>query len=39
MKKFFIDHKSTTIKAIKKINKLGGQSLIVTEKKINLKVF
>ena len=37
MKKFFIDHKSTTIKAIKKINKLGGQSLIVTEKKNKLK--
>jgi CBS-domain-containing membrane protein len=33
MKKFFIDHKSTTIKAIKQINKLGGKSLIVTDKK------
>ena len=39
MKKFFIDHNSKTINAIKKINKLGGGSLIVVEKKINLKVY
>ena len=37
MKKFFIDHKSKTISAIKKINKLGGQSLVVVEKKNKLK--
>ena len=28
-KKFFIDHNSKTIDTLKKINKLGGQSLIV----------
>jgi len=37
MKKFFIDHNSSTKKAIKKINKLGGQSLIVVERKNKLK--
>ena len=37
MKKFLIDHKSRTISAIKKINKIGGQSLIVVEKKNKLK--
>ena len=31
MKKKFIDHKSSTNKAIKKINSLGGQSLIVVQ--------
>ena len=31
--KFFIDHKSSTRKAISKINKLGGSSLIVTKNK------
>ena len=33
MKKNFIDHKSLTHKAIKKINSLGGQSLIVVQNK------
>ena len=33
MKKKFIDHKSSTNKAIKKINSLGGQSLIVVQNK------
>jgi len=37
MKNFFIDHHSSTKKAIKKINKLGGQSLIVVERKNKLK--
>ena len=32
-KKFFIDYNANTIDALKKINKLGGQSLIVTAKK------
>ena len=32
-KKFFIDCNANTIDALKKINKLGGQSLIVTAKK------
>ena len=32
MKKFIIDHNSTTINAIKQINKLGGQCLVVVEK-------
>ena len=37
MKKFFIDHNSSTRKAITKINQLGGQSLIVVERKnVNL---
>ena len=31
--KFFIDHKSSTRKAIAKMNKLGGSSLIVTKNK------
>ena len=31
---FFIDHNSKTINALKKINKLGGLSLIVVSKKI-----
>ena len=33
MKNFFIDHNSKTINAIKKINKLGGGSLVVVENK------
>jgi len=33
MKKFFIDHNSSTTKAIRKINQLGGQSLIVVKNK------
>lgn len=37
MRKFFIDHNSKTINAIKKINQLGGQSLIVVAKKVKLK--
>ena len=37
MRKFFIDYKSRTISAIKKINKLGGQSLVVVEKNNKLK--
>ena len=37
MKKFLIDHTSTTAKAISKINKLGGKSLVVTENKKKLK--
>lgn len=37
MKKFFIDHSSKTINAIKKLNKLGGGSLIVVEKENILK--
>jgi len=37
MHKFFIDHNSKTINAIKKINQLGGQSLIVVAKKNKLK--
>ena len=37
MKKLFIDHNSKTINAIKKINKLGGGSLIVVEKKNKFK--
>ena len=37
MKKFFIDHNSSTRKAIRKINQLGGQSLIVVERKNILK--
>ena len=37
MRNFFIDHNSSTKKAIKKINKLGGQSLIVVERKNKLK--
>ena len=37
MKKFFIDHNSSTRKAIKKINQLGGQGLIVVERKNILK--
>ena len=37
MKKFFIDHNSKTINAIKKLNKLGGGSLIVVEKENILK--
>ncbi len=37
MKKFLIDYNSTTTKAIKKINKLGGKSLVVTENKKKLK--
>jgi len=37
MKKFFIDHNSSTRKAITKINKLGGQGLIVVERKNILK--
>ena len=32
LKKFFIDHKTSTRKAILKINKIGGLSLIVTKK-------
>ena len=34
---FFIDHNSKTINALKKINKLGGLSLIVVSKKKYLK--
>ena len=37
MKKFFIDHNSSTKKAIRQINKLGGHSLIVVQKKNILK--
>ena len=37
IKKFFIDHNSSTRKAIKKINQLGGQGLIVVERKNILK--
>lgn len=37
MKKYFIDHNSSTIHAIKKINKVGGRSLIVVEKNKFLK--
>ena len=37
MKKFFIDHNSSTRKAIRQINKLGGHSLIVVQKKNILK--
>ena len=37
MKKFFIDHNSSTTKAIRKINQLGGQSLIVVKNKNILK--
>ncbi len=37
MKRFFIDHNSSTRKAITKINQLGGQSLIVVERKNILK--
>ena len=37
MKKFFIDHNSSTRKAIKKINQLRGQGLIVVERKNILK--
>ena len=37
MKKFFIDHNSSTRKAITKINEIGGQSLIVVERKNILK--
>jgi len=37
MRKFFIDYKSKTINAIKKINQLGGQSLIVVANKDKLK--
>ena len=37
MKKFLIDHNSTTAKAINKINKIGGRSLVVTENKKKLK--
>ena len=33
MKQFFIDHKSLTHKAIKKINRLGGLSLMVVKNK------
>ena len=37
MKKFFIDHNSSTRKAITKINQLGGQSVIVVKRKNILK--
>ena len=37
MKKFLIDCNSTTTKAIKKINQLGGKSLVVTENNKKLK--
>ena len=37
MKNFFIDHNALTRKAIRKINQLGGQSLIVVERKNILK--
>jgi len=37
MKQIFIDHNFSTRKAIKKINQLGGQSLIVVERKNILK--
>ena len=37
MKKFFVDHNFSTRKAIRKINQLGGQSLIVVERKNILK--
>ena len=37
MKKFLIDHNSSTRKAIRKINQLGGRSLIVVERKNILK--
>ena len=37
MKKFFIDHNALTRKAIRKINQLGGRSLIVVERKNILK--
>ncbi len=37
MKRYLIDHKSTTKSAIHKINRLGGHSLIVVEKKNILK--
>ena len=33
IKNFFIDHNSKTINALKKINRLGGQSLIVVSNK------
>ena len=36
-KKYFIDYNSRTIDVIKKINRLGGTSLIVTKNKNNLK--
>lgn len=35
--KFFIDHNSKTIEALKKINKLGGRSLVVVSNKIYLR--
>ena len=35
-KKFFIDHKAKTLGSLKKINKLGGRSLIVVS---NKKIF
>ena len=35
--KFLVDHNSKTIDALKKINKIGGQSLIVVSKKKFLK--
>ena len=37
MKKYFIDKNSSTKKAINKINKLGGESLIVVKDKNILK--
>ena len=36
-KKYFIDHNSKTINAFKKINKMGGQSLVVVSKNKFLK--
>ena len=37
IKKFFIDHNSSTKKAITKINRLRGQALVVVERKNILK--
>ena len=37
LKKYLIDHHTKTLKALKKINKLGGRSLIVVSNKKILK--